>query len=337
MDYKGLLKELKAGIIHPVYFFTGSESYIANMMEKRIRDACMDEALMQLNYNRFDTKQTDFTEVFAACETLPVMVSRRVVVLGGQTGTAGITDKKTLDSLERYLSNPSPGTVLIVHEPKPDKRKKAAKLLSAKAVCVDYPKLSLQGILGWIAARSKRADVPISRGAAEYLVARTHYLDNEKTDTQTIDHELDKLIDYVGEGGRITEDTVTEVIAPGTEDNVFTMTGLIAAGKINEALAMLEYFYREGESPIGIFALIVRQVRNMTMVRLAGNGRQAAQAVKLPPFVVERVRKQACVYTQERLFALMQEAAQYDLQMKTGVIDAAFAVEMYILQMMKKK
>ena len=187
----------------------------------------------------------------------------------------------------------------------------------------------------------KRAGVRIGRPAVEAFIGRIHYLDNASVSTISVDSELQKLIDFAGEGGQITEEDVLEILPPGMEDNIFRMTDLIAQGKAQEAMDMLRKFQLEGESPIRIFGLIVRQVRIMAMLSAMiaekANQQQMADYAGIPPFVVRKTLPAVRRYAPGRLEELIVEAADTDLWMKTGAIEQSLAVELYVLKMLKRK
>lgn len=187
----------------------------------------------------------------------------------------------------------------------------------------------------------KRAGVKISRNAVEAFIGRIHYLDNADVSTVSVDTELQKLIDFAGEGGQISENDVLEILPPGMEDNIFKMTDLIAQGKAQQAVDMLRRFELEGESPIRIFGLIVRQVRIMAMLAalLEENASQQemAEMAKIPPFVVRKTLPTVRRYAPGRLNELIMDAADTDLWMKTGAMEQSLAVELYILKMLKRK
>lgn len=340
-NYKDLTKDIKNGTLSPVYLFTGSEDHIASMMIQRMSEKLVTPGLEMLNINRFESKKPDISEIMAACETLPVMSERRIVLASEETALLSVSDKNAQEALSGYFKNPCPSTILIISAEKPDKRRKLYKEAVRAGELVEFSKLDQRGLENWIAARMKRAGVRIGRPAVEAFIGRIHYLDNASVSTISVDSELQKLIDFAGEGGQITEEDVLEILPPGMEDNIFRMTDLIAQGKAQEAMDMLRKFQLEGESPIRIFGLIVRQVRIMAMLSAMiaekANQQQMADYAGIPPFVVRKTLPAVRRYAPGRLEELIVEAADTDLWMKTGAIEQSLAVELYVLKMLKRK
>ncbi len=116
MRYQELMKEMNAGIFHPVYLFSGPEQYIGAMMEKNLIKKVVAEELIQLNTMSFSDKETDIASVTAICRQLPMMSEYRVVVLREETGIAHSSDATVIENLCAYLEHPEPTTLLIIYD-----------------------------------------------------------------------------------------------------------------------------------------------------------------------------------------------------------------------------
>src|SRR5690554_1886490 len=81
MDYRKLFKEISAGNWQGVYLFFGEEEYIKNQALEQAIKALVDPSFKDLNYVQLDGGQIDLDTIINACETLPFMAERRVVVL----------------------------------------------------------------------------------------------------------------------------------------------------------------------------------------------------------------------------------------------------------------
>ncbi|MDO4288185.1 MAG: DNA polymerase III subunit delta [Eubacterium sp.] len=337
MKYQELMKAIKNNEIAPVYLFAGEESYIAGMMEGQLTKKLIQGGMEQLNYTVFEDKNPDITEVVAVCETLPLMSQRRVVVLREETQILKTSDKTIIDRLEAYLKNPSPTTVLVVYDKNPDKRKKLYKAFKEQAQIVEYNKLNHAEFEKWIGSRWLRAGKKPSRRAVAQFIDQSLYLENSNKNMEMIDNELEKILDYVGGREAITPEDVAAVMPKSIEDNVFKMVDYAMGGKKGEALTMLEQFYLEGESPYGVFSLLIRQLRMMLMARCLSEKRLSpdamARELKTKPFVAQKLLRGSGRYKTEGLRRRIIDAAKLDLMMKTGQIDPEFALEWYILKL----
>ena len=337
MKYQALIKAVKNKETAPVYLFTGKEMVIARMMENMMVDQLVQHGMEQLNYRVFEEKNPDASEVFAVCEMLPLMSERRLVVMREETAFLKQSDTYTLERMEKYFKNPSPTTVFIIYDSAPDKRKKMYRLFKSHAQIVDYDKLTKQELENWIGKRWIQAGKRPSRQAVDCFVEQSLYLENSSKDMASVDREVEKILDFVGDREVITPEDVTAVMPRSIEDNVFKLVDHAMAGRKAEALKMLTFFYQEGESPFGVFSLLIRQIRMMLMaVALAEKHlppAAIAQEMKLKTFVVQKMLRGGNRYKKEGLRKRMIEAAKLDLMMKTGKIDQEFAVEWFVLKL----
>ncbi|SDX78955.1 DNA polymerase III subunit delta [Eubacterium barkeri] len=335
MRYQDLTKEINQGNFHPVYLFTGPEQYIAAMMEKRLVEKAVPESLVQLNVMSFSEKETDVGSVVAICRQLPMMSDHRVVILREETGILQNTD--AAEELLSYIQKPEPSTVLLIYSSKPDKRKKVYKQLVKYAAVVEYHKLTQMELEKWIARRLKLGGKRTTRRVVERFIGDTLYLQNEDQNMERVDNELGKLMDYVGDAEAITLNDLEATLPKSVDENIFRMVDFAMGGNMGEALMMLENFYLSGESPFGVFGLLLSQLRTMLQVRILTDNRSTqatiAKEVGRPPFVVKKMQGAAGRFPQERLMGIMAAAAQLDVQMKTGVVEPELGVELFVLRL----
>ncbi len=154
---------------------------------------------------------------------------------------------------------------------------------------------------------------------------------------ERVDHELGKIMDYVGERDTITPQDLDATLPKSIDENIYNMVNFAMAGNMGQALRMLGNFYLEGESPFGVFGLLISHLRTMLQVRIMTddkNPQQAiAKAVGRPAFVVKKMQATSQKFPLSRLRQIFGEAAKLDLQMKTGVVDPEMGVELFILRL----
>jgi DNA polymerase-3 subunit delta len=337
VNYKELSKNLKNNEISPVYLFTGPEQYIGHMMEKTLMELEISKGLEALNLTIYSDKNIEVSELIATCETLPLMSRKRLVIIRKEAQFEKISDKKELERLLAYLEKPSPTTLLIIYWEQPDKRKKVYKAIAKHGSIVVFEKLDAGELQTWITRRVGQSGKKIVRSALELFIQRSMYLANEKKNMEMVDHELNSLIDYVGDREEITRDDVLLILPQSIEDGIFKMIDYAMTGEQGRALLMLSQFYQEGESPFGVFSLLLRQIRLFLMVKIYTEKGLAPKAVasemKLAPFVVNKILKNGRNYSNDRLWQLMILGADLDARMKIGEIDQNFALELFLMKM----
>lgn len=338
MSIRELNRTIQEKKTAPVYLFSGPETSLRRNAEKQIEESLIPGGLEMLNLTRYEKKGEDPHAIIAGLETLPVMAEKRVVILAEECGILESDDKAVRDAFSRYLKKPSPSTVLIFESVKPDRRKALVKELVKTGVEVEFKKLDERDISNWVKKRLAAQGVSIDRETLSYLIYRTHYLDSEKVTTQTLESAVSMLASLGEE--TLSREAVKGAIPAGMEDNIFEITERTANGDPAGAVILLRGLVAEGESPLGVFGLLVRQIRNLVSVRLmteqGRSQKEIASSLHLPAFVVRKNQAMVRGYRPGRLESLLVRAADLDFNVKTGITDPALAVELLIFETAKK-
>ncbi|GAB7386597.1 DNA polymerase III subunit delta [Bacillaceae bacterium] len=337
MSYRKVAKEIKAGRLLPVYVFYGEETFLIEEMIHFMAEQIVEPASRDFNFSRYDLTEVPLADVLQDGQTPPFMGERRLIVareaffLTG--GKAPAKVEHDLEQFAAYLQSPPEYAtiVFVVKEDKLDERKKIVKQLKAQGALVPFPRLKEQELLEWVMKRAARLGVKIEPSAAQQLVARAG-------DTlQALHHELEKLALYVGNGGEITGDAVTQLVSRTLEHDVFTLIDKVANVQTDAAFHILYDLLKLNEEPIKILNLLARQFRHMLQVKiLAGQGyspKQIASTLKLHPYAVKLVSQQAARFREKDLRAILCMLADEDLRMKTGRIDKTLSLELFILKL----
>ncbi|MBM3216315.1 DNA polymerase III subunit delta [Candidatus Poribacteria bacterium] len=114
----------------------------------------------------------------------------------------------------------------------------------------------------FIGKRLNDADRRIASDALAAFRSRTN------DDLGRIVDELEKLVAYVGDAEEITLSDVTAAVSDGTSSSVFDLTDALGARDLAKALMCLDDVLKQGEPPLRVHAMLVRQVRMMLQARL---------------------------------------------------------------------
>lgn len=337
MKYQEFTKAINQKQFTPCYLFTGPEQYIGNILTKNLKTAAVPEDVALLNLNEFSDKETEPGEILAACRQVPFLSPYRVITVNESCGLLSRSDEETLAQMKSYLSKPCPTTILIIKDSKPDKRKKLSKLVMEQTTVVDFQRLTEGELITWIGARLKKGGKQTTKQVISRMITDLMYLENESISMETIDHELQKLMDFVGIRDRITMEDLDVVLPKSIDENVFRMVEHFLAGRAGEGLSMYRHFLLEGEQPIGLFALVISQIRTLLQAQMLNRQQNSvpsiAAQIKRPPFVVKKLLSTAKSFRNGQLETILCDAADLDQKMKTGVVDPAPALEVFLLRL----
>ena len=81
INYETLEKDIKLKKIKNSYVFCGPDEELIKESIGKLIKPYIDNSLMDLNFIKFDGVQCTFDEVMNACETLPFMAEKKVVLI----------------------------------------------------------------------------------------------------------------------------------------------------------------------------------------------------------------------------------------------------------------
>jgi DNA polymerase-3 subunit delta len=234
LEYKDLLKSLKAKEYKPVYFLHGEESFFMDKIAEIIENQVLSESEKSFNQTIFYGKDTESTAIVDTARRYPMMADRQVVIL------KEAQDMKTLVNLQKYVERPTSSTILlIVHKHKKlDMRMAFAKALVKNAVVMESKPLYDNQIPDWIRNYLKEIHLMIDANAAELIA---EYLG---TDLGKIANELDKLRLNLPPNSTVNVKQVQDNIGISKDYNVFELQKALSAKNILTANKIVQYFAR---------------------------------------------------------------------------------------------
>lgn len=280
--------DISRGKFRPVYYFYGSEDYRRSEAEKFVADHFLPDLQRSVNYHKIDSKKTSASEVAAALANLPLLGEKQVYIVGNFESYRS----KDMDQLIGYLRLKDPNRIIILSTPsgKPPKRNSTFfKTISEIAETVEFKKLTVQETQNIINSRLVKSRLTIDDRAMELLVGLVD------GDRGGLESELNKLVDYVGEGGKITEEDISKVSAGYQVYNLFELGDIIVEGNSEKTLRMVQSLLGAGTS---IDMLIILLQQHFTSLYLVKNGKSP---IGNRGFLIPKFREQARAYSNQQL------------------------------------
>ena len=318
MNWSEFFQSVDAGDIAPVYLFTGPEEYVKLEGLARLREKLLPPGLEALN----DAVMEGVTaqQITDAAETMPMMAERRIVtvrdwapLLSGRSAN----EEREVEWMQRWLENPAPGCVLVFYmRQSADGKKKLTATLRKKAAVVDFELLSDTDLGKWCGKKLKAQGKRIN---ARALGTLTFMAGRELT---RLNGELDKLSAYLGDRSEITEADVRAIVSASLEYNVFELMNHLLSGDMLKAQQTVNSLMQGGQNPIGILAMLTRQLRQMTHMKCALDAGEPAQVVqdrlKMHPYAARQTARQCARLDQAWLRELYEGCVDSDFAVKSG-------------------
>ena len=334
MDYRKIFREIKAGGLQGAYLFFGEEEYVKQQALHQAIEALVNPLLKDLNYTQIDGTQVDLDTIINACETLPFMADKRLVIvkdlsiLNGKSD-GDIDENRFLD----YIKNMSETTCLILYcRGSIDKRKKIYRYIYSTGKALEFQHLNDRELYTWINQTVERQGKKIAYDAIRHLV------DLVGNNLEDISNELKKVISYVGERTVIDVETMEQIIVPTLEQSIFTLVDAIGEKKTHEALMVLgNLIYGRGQAIQPILAMIARQFRLILQSKsyheMGYTYETIATKLKQRLFVVRKCLSQGRNFTIEQLKRGLDLCLKVDYGIKVGRIQDTMGLELIIIKM----
>lgn len=321
---KKLNEDLKSGQLKQVYLLCGTEAYLRRQYKNRLRAALLPEE-DTMNYSYFEGKNVNVKELIDLAETLPFFAERRLIVLEntGLFQSAGAELAEYLKFMPEYAA-------FVFVEEDPDKRSKLYKTVKAKGYVADLSAQDETTLKRWVRSIFNREKKQISDGDILYLIAKTG------TDMENLLHETEKLVCYCIEKETITRDDIDAVCVTQTVNHIFDMVSAVAEKNQRRALDLYYDLLALKEPPMRILFLMARQYRMLFHVKaLAGQGyhkKEIASKAGLHPFAAGKYMEQSRRFQMQELRSVMEESADLEQRVKTGMITDQLAVELFLIR-----
>lgn len=324
MNLAQLTAELGQGRIRPAYLVAGDEPLLRDAALEAIEARVLAGVPRDFNFDRLDADSASPGRLVDALGTLPLMASRRLVVLREGEGRGAGIDEEWGRGIEQALGGISEAAtaVLVVVARKVDRRSRWVKAFHEPAAEVDCAApTTARELVEFLERDARRLGVQIAKDAAELLGERIgpHLL--------LLRRELEKLELHVGAGGRIDRATVAIAVASVAEESIWELTDAIGQGRTADSVAKLAQMLGQGEASQAVLGALASHFRRLLR---AGQG----EPIKGPPFVVRKLEQQARRFPPARLLGCLRAIHRADVELKgAGVLRPERALEQLVIQL----
>lgn len=322
----------------PVHLIIGADNQITRDTIRELIDGIVEPAFRELNTLRFDAAEEGICGTILGAMLSPPFWGRGKVILVTRFNQL---DSASSDKLTSAISKMPKPNVLILWAEKMAETSKAMKAIREMGRVVELDSTNLAVVGRWAEAKAR------SFGALLAPDAKARLLEMIGPDPDRILREIEKLAAFVkldtGEKkpGTITSREVEELTENSPEANVFKITEAIGARDAAGALSAAREAVRQGNTPIGIIALIGYQIRNMLLAKAMiieekKPIRELTGRLGKAGFRAQRYLAQSRNFTKEELICGLIGVSEADRAIKSGKIPEIYALEKLILELCRK-
>lgn len=294
---------------------------------------------VDLNTTILEGRGLTLSELHHACDAVPFLADKRLVVVEGLLSTltprAGqeLSDAKqeVLDELADYLPHLPPTTRLVLVEDHSLPSKHPILRLAKReqqGYVKHFERPDAKVLPRWIRRRARKHGGDIEPRAAHRLAAIVG------ADLRLLDQEIVKLVTY-SDGERAVTEADVGMLVPYSQDAViFDLVDALGHRDASTAARTLHRLLDEGEHPLALLGMIIRQFRLLIQVKTlktaGATWRDVAKKLDIHPFPARKLYNQATHFTPQQLEKVYRYLSETDLDIKTGKIDSEVALDLLV-------
>ena len=319
--------------------FTGDDLGQFEVMKSQVlKQIGYDSA--DLNFAHFDMKEATYKDIELELLSLPFFADEKIVILDHfvdiTTAKKRYLTDDELKAFEEYLGNPSPTSKLVIFaEGKLDSKRRLVKLLKRDAKVFEAIEPKEQELRAYFQKWSQKQGLTFAEKSFEHLLIKSGFQFSE------IQKNLLFLQSYKADSN-ITEEDIIQAIPKTLQDNIFDLTQLILAKKIDQARDLVKDLTLQGEDEIKLIAIMLGQFRLYTQVKiLQESGQTESQMVSSlgnylgrnpNPYQIKFALRDSRRLSLDFLQNSIRYLIQADYQIKTGVYEKGYLFERALLQ-----
>lgn len=321
-----------------LYILYGPDSFSRLEALKGLKAELDKDGSLAANTVLLDARQTTPQEVIAACDTVPFLAQRRLVIVQGLLQAAGrrfgeadgddeAAEVGPWQALVDYIDRLPPTTVLVLVDGDIPAKNNLLRALGPRAEVRAFPPLDPRDLPGWVQARARALGLKLDSAAVRLLAELVG------NDLWQLSNELEKLAAYAGDGV-VGEDAVRSLVSAAREQRGYLLADAVADRRGARAFRLLEELRAGGVAAPQLLATIQGRYRRLAVARemldQGASPSDIGRRLGASGYGLERLLEQAerhSLASIRRAYARLVEA---DADVKLGYYDYEMALELLV-------
>jgi|GEM_PF-1443262 len=334
-EVKMTLKQFKTQMANKemgkLYLFAGEEKFLINQYVKLVKENILTGLFDEFNLFEFENENSDGTrtnstvsldDVEMAMGQLPQM-SDKVLIIVKYSKHLEANDAK----IAKMLENVPNETILIFVEENIKKiSKPLLSIIGKHGAVVDFSKQSKADLVKWANMEFAKYNKKIEINNLNWLVELCN------KDMYALSNTIEKLV-WATEEEVIKRELIENLVSVSSEYKIYDMSDKLIANDAKAVYNLLEDFKRNKEEPVTIITLLFGQLHAILMIKElkeAGYPNPSDFLVPNMKWLTGKLSGAASKLNMEKLKSTVDLCAQYDEEIKNGIIDGYSALEIII-------
>lgn len=337
----------ETGVWPRLLLLCGKEDFLISWAKSYLKDQIVNEATAALDYTVFSESAINAYDIIAACETVPLMSDRKLVLVDSadifSAQAPKDMSKEEIESLIDYLPKIPETTLLVFTCEKPNKTRSIYKSISKLGIVYDFTPLDDATLSGWMAKRLKaqgRSAKPedllaFAKNCGYGDVERNYTLNNLENDLKKVFASTDKAV--------LSLDDMMENSAGEAEINAFKLLDAAFSGNKGEAMTILHNTIdiqtpsKEMGAVMSFLGLLCSQLEIMVEGKERDEEGQSffeiANGMGTNEYRLKKAMASCKGKSANDLRGSLDRAFQIEKDLKSGNMDGRLALELFIAKL----
>lgn len=333
-------RDLKKGDLKNCYLFCGIDELLIKENIKTLIKKVINPDFIDLNYMKFDGSSLEsFDPVINACETLPFMSEKKIVLVyrasffGEDQNYKGKLSPNEFKTIHKYLKNLPKHCILIFYYIFKSKRDKLGKKIYSvdKDICV----VKADRLRGR-QLENKVQQFFYERGKdIKKLDLRIFCSLMNENNLSIIENEVEKLCCYTY-GRNIEREDIKKMFSKSSDEDIFDLVNAISDKKIKDALYMLNELMYKGFKVNYILSMIERQFNLLFKIKMCLEERIPKNEIMKELNIKSEygysiMAKQSKKFTINQLKRAVELCLNTERRMKSSSVDEKTEMELLVI------
>ena len=342
--YKTFQKMLQSGIFPSVLLLFGKEAYLVDWAVGEIKRSLLNPSSLALDLNRFSEDALIAADIINACETVPVLSSRKLVTVedcdllfGNQTTAFESGAQKELSD---YIKDLPSTTLLVFTATKADKRKSLYKAIVKAGIAYEFKPIEGKTLVDFIKKRLRTSGKTASDQAIRAFIDLTGYTDRDSEYTlYNMVNDLNKVA-ALADSTELRLEDFQEGTAGNADTDVFSLLDSAFSGDKDRALTLLKNIIAAEKQAysVGVVLRLIGLLCSQLEMMLVAKERLAEgedlhslpTSMGVKAFRLQKALEACGSRTTEQLADHLKAAFKMEQDIKKGTMPADLMLELFI-------
>ena len=340
--FRTLEADIKSGIVdnQNCILLFGDESFLIEIYEKRLMERYVEPSVALLDFIKFDGEDAKADDIIAACDTLPMLSQKRVVLVSGDI--KGLTASKTNPLIE-YIPIIPKSTLLVIATPSVPGTSALFKEINSNGKSYKLDALSRADVKNFVRRRFEAEGKQANGQSVDEIIKLSLYFDREdRGSLHRLAGDVSRIAAYA-EGSEVTISDVIACMGTSIETDIFALMDAVSAGNKGTAMEIALNITSKNEGSkkdrtFNIISMLTAQFEIMLGYKeLENQGFSLAEITKRlnqkSEYRVKKAAGYANKYSTIRLMELLHRVYRIGEDIKTGLYGDRLALTMFIAEM----